>query len=381
MASTCLRASAAAAALLLATAACGWPQEQEPPTSVGPAEETTRTPASPTATTPPAETQDEASPNLEPSPEASPTGTTSPEETPTGTASPDESPAEETPDEEGPTGTASPEETSSEESPEESPDAESPTAAPATPERTGEPSPSRSPSPSPTAASPAPESATPSEVAAEYMDALAATDAPDRMREGWLLAPEGSTADEFLTHRISRVQARVDEGRPLSAAEVRPTEQGFELCDPGDKDADPPQERQCAHFTGFESDGDRIEGFLVDGSDPGPRLLGAGGESTPSEGVHASLVSAYHAQGQDLEVTVEISTVHAVDMDLLGTVYVGPDGREHDIAAAVGRYELGPGATTRASFRVADAEPGGVLRIEGCREECSATVELEVPVE
>ncbi|WP_304450703.1 hypothetical protein [Nocardiopsis sp. YSL2] len=320
MASTRLRASAAVAALLLATAACGWPQDQEPPATVGPAEEEPRTPGSPDGTTPS-----------------------------------EESPGRESPEQE-------------------SPEEESPTAAPTAPERTGQPSPS----PSPSAASPTPESATPPEAAAEYMDALAATDDPDRMREGWLLTPEGSTADAFLTHRISVVQARVDEGRPLTAAEVRPTGQGFELCDPGDKDADPPQERQCAHFTGFESAGDRIEGFLVDGSDPGPRLLGAGDGSVSSEGVHASLVSAYRAQ--DLEVTIDVSTVHAVDIDLFGAVYVDPDGREHDVAAAAGRYELEPGSTTRASFVVPDAEPGGVLRIGGCREECSATVELEVPV-
>jgi hypothetical protein len=210
------------------------------------------------------------------------------------------------------------------------------------------------------------------------MDALAATDDLDRMREGWLLTPEGSTADAFLTHRISLVQARVDEGRSLSAAEVRPTERGFELCDPGDKEADPPRERRCAHVTDFERAGDRIEGFLVDGADPGPRLLGSGAGSAVSEGVHASLVSAYHAR--ELEVTLDLSTVHAADIDLRGAVYVGPDDEEHDVAAASGRYELGPGATTRASFVVPGAEPGGVLRIGGCLEECSATVELEVPV-
>ncbi|GAB2502571.1 hypothetical protein [Nocardiopsis aegyptia] len=332
MASTRLRASAAAAALLLATAACGWSPEEQPPTAVGPAEEDTRTPAPP----------DEATRS-------------------------EESPGQASPDEESPAG----------EAPEgESPAGETPTTGPAAPERTGEPSSSAS--PSPTTAAPTQESASPSEHAAEYMDALAATDDPDRMREGWLLAPEGSTADAFLTHRISVVQARVDEGRPLFASEVRPTAQGFELCDPGDKDADPPQERQCAHFTGFESEGDRIETFLVDGVDPGPGLFGAGDGSAASEGVHAALVSAYHAQ--DLEVTVEVGTVHAVDIDLPGAVYVGPDGEEHDVASAAGRYELEPGATTRAAFRVADAEPGGVLRIGGCREECSAMVELEVPV-
>ncbi|MFE3461705.1 hypothetical protein ACFXKD_29540 [Nocardiopsis aegyptia] len=330
MASTRLRASAAAAVLLLATAACGWSPEQQPPTAVGPAEEDTPAP---------------------------PDETTRSEESP-GQASPDEeSPAGESPDQE-------------------SPAEETPTTGPAAPGRTGGPSPSASPSPD--SAAPTPESGTPSETAAEYMDALAATDDPDRMRAGWLLTPEGSTADAFLTHRISVVQARVDEGRPLSAAEVRPTAQGFELCDPGDKDAEPPQERQCAHFTGFESEGDRIEGFLVDGVDPGPGLFGAGDGSAASEGVHAALVSAYHAQ--DLEATVEVGTVHAVDIDLLGAVYVGPDGEEHDVASAAGRYELEPGATTRAAFRVADAEPGGVLRIGGCREECSAMVELEVPV-
>lgn len=311
MASTRLRVSAVAAALLLATTGCGRSPEREPPATVGPAEEATPAPAPPDGA----------------------------------------APAEDSPDQE-------------------SPDDEAPTS----PEDPREPSPS----PSPTAASPTPESATPSEVAAEYMDALAATDDPDRMREGWLLTPEGSTADEFLTHRISLVQARVDEGRPLTAAEVRPTGQGFELCDPGDKDADPPRERRCADFTGFESEGDRIEGFLVDGSDPGPRLLGAGEGHAASEGVHASLVSAYRAQ--DLEVTLDISTVHAVDVDIFGAVYADPGGRELDVAAAVGRYELGPGSATRASFLVPDAEPGGELRIEGCREECSATVELEVPV-
>ncbi|WP_053619489.1 hypothetical protein [Nocardiopsis sp. NRRL B-16309] len=334
MASTRLRASAAvAAALLLATAACGWAQEQEPPAAVGPAEDT-GTPAPP----------DEGSPEQEP---------------PGATTSDTEAPGGEAPDGESPDGTAPGTGT---------PDEEAPTAS------EGEPSPSRS----PTTATPTPEYEAAPEAAAEYMDALAATDEPDRMREGWLLTPEGSTADAFLTHRISVAQARADEGRPLTAAEVRPTAQGFELCDPGDKDADPPQERQCAHFTGFESEGDRIEDFLVDGADPGPGLFGAGERSASSEGVHASLVSAYHAQ--DLEMTVDVSTVHPVDIDLLGAVYVDPDGEEHDVASAAGRYELGAGSTTRAAFRVVDAEPGGVLRIEGCREECSATVELEVPV-
>lgn len=208
-----------------------------------------------------------------------------------------------------------------------------------------------------------------------YMEALAAGSDPDRMREGLALTAEGSPAHDYLTHRASVAQAWHDQGEPREDADVEHVGQGYELCR-----ADAP-EPVCETFTGFTHEEGRLVDLLVDDIDPGPLLVRADGVREDHEGVRAVFLSAYRSQADDtLEVTVEFNTVDDVDLDLLGASYTTDEGVEIDPALAVGSYELDAATATRAAFFFPSAKPGGDLRVGGCLAECSALVDITLPV-
>ncbi|MEU3020985.1 hypothetical protein ABZ635_26785 [Nocardiopsis sp. NPDC007018] len=220
------------------------------------------------------------------------------------------------------------------------------------------------------------------EEAAAYMAALAAADDPARMRDGLTLAEEDSTAHAYLRHATQVASAREAAGEPSPDASLTPADDGFELCggSPGAGGADPGTD--CAVFTDFAAEDGLLTGFLVDGADPGKRLVTGHGVTASSEGVDVHLLTAYQDAAVDgLVVTAEFTTVDAADVDLPGAVYTGPDGDTHRPRDAVGEYELDPGATTQTVLTYPGARLGGELTVTGCLSECQALVDLRFPVE
>ncbi|WP_150252509.1 hypothetical protein [Nocardiopsis deserti] len=225
---------------------------------------------------------------------------------------------------------------------------------------------------------------------AEYVDALARAGDPGRMREGLPRTAEDSAARAYLLHQAAVAQAWADEGRPAWNAEVGHTPDGYELCPGGDPDAEPDAEPACVAYGGFTAEDGLLTDLRVDGRDPGPGLLVAEDVTDESEGVRARLLTAYRAAPDEpLAVTVEFTTDDGVSLDLLQASYVGGgsgggdgggDGGEHRASEAVGRYALDAGEGTHAAFFFPEAEPGGTLTVGGCLEECSAMVDIELPV-
>ncbi|PDP84508.1 hypothetical protein CQJ94_27965 [Glycomyces fuscus] len=228
--------------------------------------------------------------------------------------------------------------------------------------------------------------AAPGEVVAQYVDALARTSDPRRMREGLRHTAEDSAAHAYLLHRAAVAQARADGGRPARDAEAGRTPDGYELCPGGDPAAEP----ACADYGGFTAWDGLLTDLRVDGRDPGPRLLVAEDVADGSEGVRARLLTAYRStDGGPLAVAVEFTTDGNVSLDLLQASYSGGEGRggaggggggEIRASEAVGRYELDGGGRTHAAFFFPGAVPGGTLTVGGCLEECSAVVDIELPV-
>ena len=211
--------------------------------------------------------------------------------------------------------------------------------------------------------------------AAEYMAALAGSDDPERMREGLRLAAEDSTAHTYLRHFVQVFSAWDSSGDTYRSSTLTPVDDGFELCRPE------PEAPQCADFTRFTTEDGLITGFLVNGTDPAKRLVSGHGVAASSEGVDVHLLTAYQSVTDDvLVVTAEFTTVDNVDLDLFGTAYTAPDGREHRVEEAVGEYDLDAGATTQAALYFPDAEVGGDLAVTGCLDECFAMIDLEFPV-
>lgn len=211
-----------------------------------------------------------------------------------------------------------------------------------------------------------------------YVAALARAGEPERMRRGLALTAEGSDAHAYLVHQAAVAQAWVDEGDPAPNAEVNDTADGYELCPAGEPGAEPP----CVSYSDLTVEDGLVTGLLVDGRDPGPSLVVADGEDDESEGVRADLVSAYQSVvDKTLVVTVEFSAKERVSLDLLQASYAKRGGRERRTQSAAGRLELDAGATTHAAFFFPAAVPGGTLRVNGCLEECSALVEIALPVE
>ncbi|WP_150240944.1 hypothetical protein [Nocardiopsis quinghaiensis] len=216
------------------------------------------------------------------------------------------------------------------------------------------------------------------ENAAAYVAALARTGEPERMREGLERAAEGSTAHTYLTHHAAVARARADGGGSAPDIEVERTGDGYELCPaPG-----PASDRACAAHGDFTARDGLITGLLVEGRDPGPGLLAPEGVEFESEGVRATLLTAYQSvTDKSLVVTVEFTTDDNASLGLPHATYEHGEGREDQAQEAVGRYELDAGESTRAAFSFPGATPGGTLRVGGCLEECSALVDVALPVE
>ncbi len=218
------------------------------------------------------------------------------------------------------------------------------------------------------------EEETPGE-ATEYMAALAESAEPERMREGLLLAAEDSTAHTYLRHFVQVYSAWDTAGESFESATLTPVDGGFELCRPE------PEAPQCSDYTRFTMEDGLITGFLVDGADPGKRLVSGLGVTASSEGVDVHLLTAYQSPTDDvLVVTAEFTTVDNADLDLFGAVYTAPDGREYRADEAVGEYDLDAGTATSAALFFSGAEVGGDLAVTGCLDECFATIDLEFPV-
>ncbi|MFY7070512.1 hypothetical protein ACOQFV_32020 [Nocardiopsis changdeensis] len=220
-----------------------------------------------------------------------------------------------------------------------------------------------------------PEGEPPKEAVTGYLEALAATDDPDRMSEGLNLAADDSAAHDLLLHAASVARARADGGRTPEAAGLTPTADGARLCPAEGNDPD------CGEYTDFTGRDGLVTGLHINGSDPGPSLIVGDGATADSEGVGATLVTAYRSVvDHTLVVTVEFAAVDAVSLDLDGAVYRAADGTGQRAEDAAGRRELTAGTATHAVFHFPDALPGGELSVGGCLAECSALVDLSLPV-
>ena len=213
--------------------------------------------------------------------------------------------------------------------------------------------------------------------AAEYMTALTASDDPERMREGLTLTAEDSTAHTYLRHYVQVYSAWESAGHSYAPSDLTPSEEGFELCLPGS--GGPPV---CAFFSRFTVEDGLITGFLVNGQDPGKRLVSGHGVAASSEGVDVHMLTAYQSITDDvLVVTAEFTTVDDVDLDLFGATYTAPDGREYRAEEAVGEYRLDAGTAVQTALFFTGPEVGGDLAVTGCLDECFAFVDLEFPVD
>ncbi|MFD6949543.1 hypothetical protein A6A08_07640 [Nocardiopsis sp. TSRI0078] len=217
----------------------------------------------------------------------------------------------------------------------------------------------------------------PEEAVAAYVAALSRTGEPERMREGLELTAEDSTARTYLAHRAAVARARADGGDPARDTGVERTGDGYELCPAAGPTSDP----ACTAYGGFTARAGLITGLLVNGRDPGPGLLAPEGVEAGSEGVRATLLTAYQSvTDKSLVVTAEFTADANASLDLPHAVYQRGEGREVRAEDAVGRYELDAGGSTHAAFSFPGAIPGGTLRVSGCLEECSALVDIALPV-
>ncbi|MDT0331979.1 hypothetical protein [Nocardiopsis lambiniae] len=255
-----------------------------------------------------------------------------------------------------------------------SPEGEVVPQAPAvTPSPTGEPAPPPS-APATDATEPA-TGEPPAETVTGYLEALAATDDPDRVREGLHLTVEGSAAHQLLLHTSSIAQAWSDGGVAAPPTSLNRTDDGAELCPALGNDPD------CGEYTGFTGRDTLITGLRINGSDPGPSLIVGEDVTADSEGVNATLITAYRSVVDHvLVVTVEFEAAEDLSLDLEGTAYRAEDGSEQRVEDAAGRRELDAETATHAVFHLPDALPGGELVVGGCLAECSALVDLRLPV-
>lgn len=247
-----------------------------------------------------------------------------------------------------------------------------PSGAPAPPPSPADPRDPDSPADEPAAA---PAEEFPEEAVTGYLEALAATDDPDRMREGLTLAADDSAAHGLLLHASSVAQARSDGDEVAPIVGLTPTEDGAELCPAMGNDPD------CGEYTDFTGRDGLVTGLHINGSDPGPSLIVGDGVTADSEGVGATLITAYRSVvDHTLVVTAEFAAVDDVSLDLDGAVYRTADGTELRAEDAAGRRELTAGTATHAVFHFPGALPGGELAVGGCLAECSALVDLALPV-
>lgn len=151
----------------------------------------------------------------------------------------------------------------------------------------------------------------------EYVDALAARDDPDRMREGLEYAVSGSIAAQYLQHQANYSQARLEAGDPLPPYSVVALGDQLHVCDMSGRS-------RCAELDNFHAANRKVIDLYVGGENPGPRLTVGDGEVVTDGVVTGEFLTAYRTVYDDiLLVTVRITTTEAITLDLPQASYDG----------------------------------------------------------
>lgn len=202
----------------------------------------------------------------------------------------------------------------------------------------------------------------PGEAASAYMEAIAATNDPEAMRDGLDQAHEGSTAYVYLAHRANLAESFLDGGTPIDAYDLTAVGDGFELCDPNGTG-----DEACGAYTDFEAVDGKVSDFTVDGEEPGPRLTAGNGETVEDRGVTAEFLTAYDAvAGTGLWVTMRVASgSDPVDVWLYEATYRAPDGGQRQATDAYGPNDLGADSNATVTLVFSGVEPGGVVTLEG----------------
>jgi len=196
------------------------------------------------------------------------------------------------------------------------------------------------------------------EVVRSYVDALAATDDPEAMRDGLRYAAEGSVAYVYLEHRANLADAALDGGSPFPAYRATASGDGFEICDPSDR-------ASCGTFAGFQTADGKLTDLTVDGDRPGPLLTTGNGDKVTANGLNAEFLTAYDAiAGSGLWVTIRITSgPESVELDIYSATYRAPDGRQRQVTDAYGPYELGADSNAMVALVFAGVQPGGTVSL------------------
>jgi hypothetical protein len=213
------------------------------------------------------------------------------------------------------------------------------------------------------------------EVVKSYLEAVAATDDPEAMRDGLEYAAEGSVAYVYLEHRANIAEASLDGGFPLDAYKMTEVSDGFEVCIPNDRES-------CGLFNGFKTVHGKVSDLMVDGEEPGPRLSAGNGDVVQDGGVDAEFLTAYDAiAGSGLWVTVRVSSSsEAIDLFLFESTYRAQDGKQRQVTETVGAYELGPDSNAMLTLVFAGVEPGGKVTLSGMDSDDFDEFSLEIQV-
>lgn len=204
------------------------------------------------------------------------------------------------------------------------------------------------------------------EAVAGYMKALEGTD-PETMRAGRKFAVEDSIADGYLLHQTYITEAYLDAGNYNEPYRITRDGDGYKSCISALDGSE-----SCAVFSGFKTKDGKVTEFLVDGEEPGSRLVMGNGRPVRRGSVQVELLSAYKSiQTQYLVVALKVTTGNdPIDLGLLDTTYRAPNGKQRKSAESIGPESLDADSNAIVGAVFPGVPNGGKVRFNVCIDYC-----------
>lgn len=201
---------------------------------------------------------------------------------------------------------------------------------------------------------------------AGYMKAFDSAD-PDLMRESRKFAVRDSIADGYLLHQTYSVEAFLDAGEYTEPAVITQDGEGYKSCSYEFDGSE-----SCATFTKFKVKDGQVTEFLVDGKEPGPRLVVGDGRAEKQGGVEVELLSSYKSiQAESLVVTARVTTGREpADVELLSATYRAPNGKQRKATQSIGPETVDADSNAVVALVFAGVATGGRVSINICIDLC-----------
>jgi hypothetical protein len=207
-----------------------------------------------------------------------------------------------------------------------------------------------------------------------YFEAVVSAD-PDLLESALTLAAPGSIAEAYIKYQRAGIDASIDGGTPEEASDLEKIDDGYREC------ANPDDPTDCVTWSDFESEGDKLADFTVNGVSLKNRVtIGNGSKAKAGALGEVEFLVAYQSvQSGDLFVLVRVeSGKQPISINSGSAAYRGPDRRQSENSSYYGIDELEADSTGTLALVFTRAKVGGTATLTFNSEDYRVTAEAKI---